>query len=71
MWDPKWDENPCASKKHVVCKKPSRHGGTWYSRIKPEFWFPSGAVTSLGYTQFQDVHQAGLNLETIAISMIK
>ena len=26
--NPKWDENPCASKKHVVCKKPTTHGGT-------------------------------------------
>ena len=28
MWNPKWDENPCSSKKHVVCKKTKRHGGT-------------------------------------------
>ena len=71
MWDPKWDENPCASNKHVVCKKPSRNGGMWYSIIKPEFRCPCGAVTSPGYTKFQDVHQAGLNLETIAIRLIK
>ena len=33
MWNPKWDENPCASKKHVVCKKPTTHGGTVYSTV--------------------------------------
>ena len=27
MWNPKWDENPCEKKKHVVCKKPTRHDG--------------------------------------------
>ena len=28
MWNPKWDENSCEFKKHLFCKKPSRHGGT-------------------------------------------
>ena len=39
MWNPKWDENPCASKKHVVCKKPSRNGGTYnQTRIPGSLW---------------------------------